>query len=334
MFSLLNRNRLKTPTLLQMEAVECGAAALGIVLRYFGAWPPLEEIRVQCGVGRDGVNARNIIQAARHYGLVAKGFKKNLEDLKTLAKPAILFWNFNHFLVLEGIAGDKVYLNDPASGPRVVSLQELDESFTGVVLTFAVGENFKRGKAPAGLLGQLSKRLRGSESALGFALTAGLLLVIPGMAIPAFSAVFVDQILVAQLNFWIYPLLLGMAITAVLRGALTWLREFCLLRLETHLSVASSSAFLRHILQLPMQFFAQRYAGEIGSRVALNDQVAKLLSGRLAATAIDLVMVQFYLLLMFFYDWALALIGLGAALVNATVLKLVARKREDGNRRA
>ena len=326
-------DRVKTPTLLQMEAVECGAAALGIVLRHYGRYVPLEELRVRCGVGRDGANAKNVLQAARHYGLVAKGFKKSLEALRELPKPVILFWNFNHFLVLEGYGKDRVYLNDPMSGPRTVSEEALDEGYTGVVLTMEPGPDFiKEGSAPS-LIGPLRQRLRGSELAVSFAVIAGLALVIPGLVVPTFSAVFVDKILVGGLHHWLKPLLVGMGVTALLRAGLTWLREYYLLRLETKLSVSTSGQFFWHVLQLPIQFYTQRYAGEISSRVALNDQVAKLLSGRLATTAIDVVMVVFYALLMFFYDWSLTLIGIAAVCVNVAVMKAVSRKREDGNRR-
>ena len=326
-------DRVKTPTLLQMEAVECGAAALGIVLRHFGRYVPLEELRVRCGVSRDGANAKNILQAARQYGLVAKGYKKPIEGLRDLPKPAILFWNFNHFLVLEGFGEDRVYLNDPAVGPRTVDEAVLDESYTGVVLTLEPGPEFEKAGAPPSLITPLRKRLRGSESAVSFAVLAGLALVIPGLVIPAFSAIFVDSILVGALHHWLKPLLVGMALTAVLRAGLTWLREYYLLRLETKLSISTSSQFFWHILQLPIQFYTQRYAGEISSRVALNDQVAKLLSGRLATTAIDVVMVAFYALLMLFYDWSLTLVGAFAVCVNFLAIKAVSRKREDGNRR-
>lgn len=326
-------NRVKTPTLLQMEAVECGAAALGIVLRHFGRFVPLEELRVRCGVSRDGANAKNLLQAARHYGLEAKGFKKPLEALPDLPKPVIMFWNFNHFLVLEGFGKDRVYLNDPAAGPRTVSPEALDESYTGVVLTFQPGPEFKKEGSPPSLIGPLRHRLHGSELAVVFAALAGLALVIPGLVIPIFSSIFVDKILVSGLHNWLKPLLVGMGLTAVLRAGLTYLRESYLLRLETKLSVSTSSQFFWHILQLPIQFYTQRYAGEISSRVALNDQVAHLLSGRLATTAIDVVMVIFYALLMFFYDWSLTLIGIVAVCINVAVMKAVSRKREDGNRR-
>src|SRR5688572_14276472 len=164
-----------------MEAVECGAAALGSVLGYYGRFVALEELRVRCGVSRDGVTAKNIIQAARSYGLVARGFKRELDELGETRLPAILFWHFNHFLVLEGFVGDEVFLNDPATGPRRVTREELDEGYTGVVLTFEPGAEFEPSGAEPSVMANLLSRTRGSEGALLFSVIAGLALVVPGL---------------------------------------------------------------------------------------------------------------------------------------------------------
>jgi NHLM bacteriocin system ABC transporter peptidase/ATP-binding protein len=331
--AILTRRPLKTRTLLQMEAVECGAAALGSILGYYGRVVSLEELRVQCGVSRDGVTAKNIVRAARKYGLVAKGFKRTFEGLGDTKLPAILFWNFNHFLVLEGIVGDQVFLNDPATGPRRVSLRELDESFTGVVLTFEPGPDFVPAGEEPRLVEALADRIRGSETAVLFAVIAGLALVGPGLLVPTFARVFVDRILVARLDSWVRPLLLGMALTALMRGALTWLRSHYLLRLERKVAIANGGRFFWHVLRLPVEFYAQRYAGEISSRVALTDKIAQMLSGRLATTAIDVVMVVFYGALMLMYDWALTLVGVSVVALNFLVMRLVSEQRVDGNRR-
>ncbi len=326
--------RVKTPTVLQMEAVECGAAALAIILGYHGRIVPLEELRLECGVSRDGSKASNVLRAARKYGLTAKGFKyENIDKLYDLPLPVILFWNMNHFLVLEGFRKGKVYLNDPASGPRVVSLEELDASFSGVVLTFEKGPDFRSAGEKPSMWTAFRKRLQGSEQALVYVMLCGLFLVVPGLVIPTFSRVFIDDYLVGGRQTIVTPLLIGMALTSLLRMALTYLQEYYLLRLETKLALSTSTQFFNHILRLPVSYFAQRYAGEIGSRLQINDKVAETISGKLATTVVDSLLVVFYAVLMMLYDVPLTLLCIAVALLNVAGMKLVARRRVDASRR-
>jgi len=325
--------RVKVPTVLQMEAVECGAASLAMVLAYWGRYVALEELRIACGVSRDGSKASNVLKAARNYGLEAKGYRREPADLRQMKLPVVIHWNFNHFLVLEGFDKDKVFLNDPGSGPRVVTEEEFDQSFTGIVLTFEPGPDFvKRGGKPS-MLRALKKRLEGSQRALTYVILVGLLLVIPGLVIPVFSRVFVDDILLAGKGNWLIPLLLGMGFTAVLRGVLTWLQQYYLVRLETKIALHTTAQFFWHVLRLPAEFFTQRYAGDICSRVQSNDKVAQLLSGQLATNALNCVMVVFYFALMAWYNLWLALVGAAVAVMNIFYLRYVARKRVDQNRK-
>ncbi len=327
----------RTPTVLQMEAVECGAAALGIVLASFGRWVPLEELRIACGVSRDGSKASNVVKAARQYGLEAKGFKKEPQSLRTMQPPMILHWNFNHFVVLEGFGGQrgkaKVHLNDPATGPRQVTEEELDQAFTGVVLTFQPGPGFEKKGEPPRLIPALRRRLEGARAALAFVLLAGLALVIPGLATPVFSKVFIDSVLLENRRDWLPPLLLAMGLAALMTGALTWLQQAYLLRLETRMAVGASSRFLWHVLRLPTEFFSQRYAGDISSRVAINDRVAQLLSRDLATNALGALMIVFFAAVLFQYDAVLTLVGIAIVSLNVAALRWVSRKRVDGNRR-
>lgn len=325
--------RARTPTILQMEAVECGAASLAIVLAYFKLWIPLEKLRVACGVSRDGSKASNVVKAARRYGLVAKGFKKQPGALQSLPTPMILHWNFNHFLVLEGIKGDTVYLNDPGAGPRTVSLEELDQAFTGVVLVFEKGPEFEPGGEPPKLLPALKKRLIGTSAALLFVLLAGLALVVPGLVTPVFSKVFIDSVLLESRQDWLPPLLLAMGVTAVIVGALTWIQQAYLLRLETRIAVSTSSRFLWHVLRLPVEFFNHRFAGEVSNRVGINDRVAMLLSRDLATNALAVITVVFFGIVLFRYDPLLTLVGVLVVSINVAALRFVSRKRVDGNRR-
>lgn len=327
------RKRVRTPTVLQMEAVECGAAALASVLAHHGRYVSLEELRIACGVSRDGTKASNMLAVARQYGLIAKGYKKEPHQLPSLPLPLIVFWNFNHFLVVEGFRKGRVYLNDPATGPRVVTEEEFDGAFTGVALVFEPGPEFAKGGRRPSLRASLGRRLSGSELALVYVVLTSLALVVPGLVIPVFTKVFVDEVLVRGLKDWFQPLLLGMGITAVLRCGLTWLRAHYLLRLETKLALSTSSHFWWHVLRLPMEFFTQRFGGEIASRVAINDRVAQLLSGELATTVLNVVVIAFFAALMLSYDVVLTLVGIGVAVLNVVALRIVARRRVDGNQR-
>jgi NHLM bacteriocin system ABC transporter peptidase/ATP-binding protein len=323
--------RVRVPTVLQMEAVECGAAALGMVLAHFGRFVPLEELRVACGVSRDGSKASNLLKGARSYGLEARGYRREPSALTDLPLPMVLHWNFNHFVVLEGFRRGQVFVNDPAAGPRVVTEREFDEAFTGVALTFEPGSEFEPGGVKRRLTAALRPRLAGSYSALTYVVGAGLLLVVPGLVIPTFSRLFVDDVLVRQAWDLAKPLFLAMLAAIAATGALTWLQHRYLLRLETRLAVATSSRFLWHILHLPMRFFTQRFAGDIGSRVAINDRIAHLLSGELAAASISTCMAVFYAGFMWQYDRVLSVVAISTAGLNVVALKYFSAKRVDLN---
>jgi ATP-binding cassette subfamily C protein len=325
------KNRVVTPLLLQMEVTECGAAALGIILAYYDRIVPLAELRRECNISRNGVNALNLIKAAKNYGLNAKGYKQSLENIKNLQPPYIVFWNFNHFLVVEGFEGNQVYLNDPASGRRTVSWEEFNRAFTGVVLSMKPGEDFQKVGKKTNTIFSLGQRLKNSWGTIAFCLLAGLFLTLPRLAVPAFTQVFVDEILVSDRKDWIRPLILGMVFTSVITAILASLQLKYLRRLMLKLSVTMSGQFLWHILRLPVGFYAQRFAGEISSRLQLNDKVATILSGRLATTLIDGVMIVFYLLIMLQYDLLLTLIAVTFASINFLALKLFSSMRVIAN---
>ncbi len=330
---LKNKKRVKTPTLIQMEAVECGAASLGIIMHHYGCFISLEKLRYECGVSRDGSKASNILKAARRFGFEAKGFRREPEALKQMAFPLIIFWNFNHFLVLEGFSDNKAFLNDPAYGPRTVSIEEFDQSFTGIVLTIEPGADFKKIGTKPSIISSLKPRLAGNKLALSYLIIAGLALVVPGLIMPTFSRVFIDNVLVSGLESWIKPLLIGMGITALLLAGITTLQQHYLLRLETKLALSTSSRFFWHILRLPTVFFSQRSAGEIGNRVAINDTVARLLSGDLATTVINVMLIGFYAVLMAQYDLLMTAVGVGIALLNFIFLRYVGKKMATENQR-
>ncbi len=325
--------RVDTPTVLQMEAVECGAASLAMVLGHYDRWVPLEELRVSCGVSRDGSKASNVLRSARTFGMIAKGYKKEPADLRAMRLPLIAFWNFNHFVVVEGFSNGKVHLNDPAIGKRWVSEEEFDQSFTGVVLAIEPGPDFKPGGERPSVIRSLSRRFAGGGGAIAFLVVCGLALVLPGMAIPVFSRVFIDEILVSHRESWLVPLLVGMAVTGILRATLKGFEQYYLLRVETKMALATSAKFFWHVLRLPIEFYTQRSPGDISARVAIADRIAHILTADFAASLLSVATSIFFGLLMFFYDPGLALIAIATAAASLTAMHLSGTRNKQLNQR-
>ena len=329
-FQKLLRKKVKsTPVILQMEAAECGAAALAIVLAYHGAWISLEQLRIACGVSRDGSKASNIIRAARRYGLVARGYTVEPAALGQLQMPCIIHWNFKHFVVLEDVSGRHAYINDPATGRRRVSMAELDRAFTGVVLTFERGEEFKKLGAKPNGMGLLLRELRRNKPAVALLVIASTALVIPNIIAAGFSKIFVDDILIQRMDSWLAPLLIGMALTATCRAVLVVVRQSVLLRLQAKLAVVMTSRFLWRLMMLPFEFFTQRHAGDVASRVGSNEQIARLLSGGITMNALSLTSVLLFGAAMAVYDLTLTALCIAISLVNVLLLRLVATRRQE-----
>ena len=331
MWKLKTHRIRRTPNVLQMEAVECGAAALAMILEYHGTYRNLAELRRDCGVSRDGSKAPNVLKAARHHGLEATGFKKDLDSVQKVEPPFIVFWNFNHFLVCEGFKGGKVYINDPALGHRIMPMEEFDDGFTGVVLTFKPGKDFRRSGRRPSMLPQILRRLKGSWTAVIYCFLVGSFMVIPNLAIPAYTQVFLDQVLGEQRRDWLRPLILAMGSTVILVGVLNSLQMLCLRRFRIALSLRLASQFFWHLLRMPVGFYAQRFAGEIANRFKLNNKVASVLSGQLATTMIDITMMSFYAVVMWFYAPALTGIGVFFAVLNFLALRALGKKRVEAN---
>ena len=321
------------PTILQMEATECTAACLGMILAHHGRWVPLEELRLGCGVSRDGANANSMLRAAREYGLCAEGFRCPREDLFEIPFPMILFWEFSHFVVLEGIRGKRFYINDPGHGPRRLTPEEFEESYAGICFGFSRGPEFRRVGSQPSILRGLRSRLGRARGALAFCTLATLTLLIPGLAVPTMIKVFVDDVLIGQNGNWVNALLSGLVLAAFIQGALVWLQRAFLARMEAKLSIITTSAFFWHLVSLPMPFFSQRYAGDLVSRVASNDRVARLLSEELAVNVINTMAMGFYAAVMLSYDVLLTLIIAAIVGGNLVVLRIAARARADASRR-
>ncbi len=319
----LSSRRVRTPTVLQMEMTECGAAALGSVLAYHGRRVPLEELRVACGVSRDGSKAGNIVRAARRYGLEAAGMRREVDELLGGTFPVIVFWNFNHFLVVEGASRTKVWLNDPAMGPRTVSREEFADGFTGVSLEFRKGTAFTRGGAPAGVLPKLTSRLKGMRGGIAVVAWISVMLVIPGMVVPGLTAAFVDKVLVQRFTGWLDPLLIGLGLSLLVNVVLRSVQGLVLLRIELRMALEQSARFAWHVLTLPVAFFTQRHTGDLVNRVDANDRVATLLARDFGNAAASCVTAGFLGAVMISYDMTLAAIVLASAALNIIFVRLL-----------
>ena len=301
----------KTPTVYQMEATECGAASLTMILGYYGCFVPLEQMRIETGVSRDGCNAKNIMKAGRKFGLEVHGYRKDLNALFEMPVPCIIHWNFNHFVVWEGRKGKYCYINDPAMGRRKLTVQEVDDCFTGVVLTFKIAENggFKKTKKKNTMMRFVAERMKGQTSSIAALVVIGLLLVVPGMVIPIFSEVFIDDILLGGNEDWTTKLIIAMIFTVAFQMGLTYYRGMLLEKIQNKMILISGHKFLSHLFRLPMNFFDQRSAGDLSQRVENNNNISTFLTSDLAETVLNIFVAVFYLILLFFFSPILTAIG-------------------------
>lgn len=318
----------KVPVVMQMEALECGAASLAMILAYYGKWIPLEQVRLDCGVSRDGSNAKNILRAARSYGLSAKGYRYEPEVLKKEGRfPCIIHWNFNHFVVLNGFRGNKAVLNDPAKGTYTVPMSTFDESFTGICLILEPNENFIPEGKPQSMLAYAKKRLVGAGAAIVFVILTAVITSLLGIITPAFSRIFLDRLLTGENPDWLMPFTLALAGISVVQLVVAWIQAVYSLRINGKLAMVGNTTFMWKVLRMPMEFFSQRMAGDIQSRQSSNAMIAGQLVNTFAPLALNAVMMSFYLIVMLRYSVILTLIGLASVLVNLILSSIISKKR-------
>ncbi|OGV48149.1 MAG: NHLP family bacteriocin export ABC transporter peptidase/permease/ATPase subunit [Lentisphaerae bacterium GWF2_44_16] len=327
---LWKNRRIRVPSVLQMEMTECGAASLSMVMRYYKLFLPLEKLRIDCGVSRDGSNAMNMVRAARSHGFEARGFKHEPDELNMLKLPLILHWNFNHFVVLEGRRGKNFYINDPAGGRRRVDYDEFDRSFTGLALEIKPGENFKPEGRRESLLASLFSRMKNVKTAVFYIFLCSVLLAVPGIIIPTASRIFVDDVLGSN-HDWLLPLIVALFLTMLVRSYIVWLQRTAILKLSIKFIVSTASGLFHHILRMPPEFYYQRSPGDLQYRISLNRDIADMLSGDAGEVFASFFMVFFYLIVMFQYDVPLALVGVIIAFLNIIALRMVNRRRQDLN---
>lgn len=323
----------RVPMVAQQEAVECGAACLAMVLAFYGRWVTLEEMREQCGITRDGAKATNLVKAARMHNLVAKGLQKDAAELVDLPKPLIVFWKFNHFVVVEAIDDDEVKVVDPAVGPFSMTRGEFDGGYTGIALAFEPGKGFSKTRGRPSLVSTISGYLSGFRLGLGFALAAGVALIVPGVLASGFNQLYVDGILVEGRHTWLVPLVTAMLVVAILKILLTYLSQVSLARLNVTLAATLAARQMWRLLELPLAFFAQRYSGDVANRFTLIDRLSILVSNTLAPALIGLPALAAYFAVLALLDPALAMVTAAAALLALGVLSLSVRGLENASRR-
>ena len=317
----MSKTYVKTPTVYQMEATECGAASLGMVLGYFGKSIPLEKLRIETGVSRNGCNMKNIMRAGKKFGLEVHGYRKDLDGLFELPVPCIIHWNFNHFVVWEGRKGDACYINDPAMGRRKLTVDDIDDCFTGVVLTFALTDEFEESNESETMRTFVRKRLEGQYGAVNALVTLGFFLMIPGIVVPVFSRVFIDDILLGGNNDWITALLFAMAGALVFKAALTLYRGRLMHKLQNKMGMLNGYKLLFHMLRLPVSFFNQRFTGDLSNRVQNDENVTTFLTSDLAEVVLNCIVAPLYLIILLLYSPFLTLIIVLITIGNILAIK-------------
>ncbi len=318
----------KVPVVMQMEALECGAASLTMVMAYYGKWVPLEQVREDCGVSRDGAKAGNIARAARTYGFAARGYRFEPEQLKKKATfPCIIHWEFNHFVVLCGFKKGKVYINDPARGDVVITEQEFDEAFTGVTMIITPGEDYKPSGSPKSILAFAKKRMIGAGSAAVFVAITTSVTSIGAIALAGFSRFFMDELLPGRNPSLVGSFMGALIILTIVQIVAAWITAFYSFRISGKFAAVGNATYFWHVLQLPMRFFSQRMAGDIEQRRLANANIANLLVNTFAPLVINTAMMIFYLGVMLSYSVAMTAIGVLAIAMNVMVAYYVSAKR-------
>ena len=321
------KKRYKVPVIMQMEMLECGAACLAMILAYHKKWIPLEKVREACAVNRDGSNAKYIVMAARNYGFTAQGFRGEVEDVKKAQLPAIIHWNFNHFVVLTGFSDKHAFINDPASGEIKVPLEAFDKAFTGIYMTFEPNESFQPEGGRQSVLKFARIRLKGTAIPIFFVIFTMFLTSLIGIINPALSRVFLDRVLTGHEPSWLAPLLWSMAILAIASLIVGLINALYLLKIRGKLAIVANATFLWHVLRLPMSFFTQRMTGEIAGRFRYNETIAETLISKLAPLFINFFLTIIFFIIMLRYSVVLTAIGLAAIVINMLMAQIISKKR-------
>lgn len=327
------KSRVKVPVVMQMEALECGAASLAMILAYYGRWVALEQLRIDCGVSRDGSNAKNILIAARKYGLKASGFKFSPSSIKEEGSfPCIIHWEYNHFVVLEGFFKDSALICDPAKGHTIVPMNEFEEAFTGIALMFELTEEFQPGGKRKSSFQYASERLKGATGAVIFTTLMSATVYLFTIINPQISEIYLDEFLTRKKYMEFVGFMIVLAIYSIVQILVHLIDSIHSLKINGKLAVDGSTSFLWKVLKMPMEFFSQRTAGDILMRLSTNEEIAKTLVNTLAPLCINCGMMVFYLVVMVRKSRFLAVVGMITIVINFYVTMLVSRKKENVSR--
>ena len=318
----------KVPVIMQMEALECGAACLAMVLAYYRKWVPLEQVRLDCGVSRDGSNMKNIYLAAQNYGLDVHGYRMEIEAIrKSATYPCIIHWGFNHFVVLDGFKGNKAVINDPARGVVQVPMEQFDEEFTGLVLSFAPSESFVPSGKRKSTVAFARKRLKGAAPAVAFVVLTSVISYLFGIINPVMSRIFFDRLLSGKAPDWLHPFILAMIALAVFQVIVRWAQTVYSLRINGKMAIEGNASFMWKVLRLPMEFFSQRMTGDILQRQGTNASIAGTLVNTVAPLVLNTVMMVFYLVVMLRYSVVMTLVGIASLMLNLFCARYLSNKR-------
>lgn len=322
------KRAVKVPVIMQMEALECGAASLAMILAYYKKWIPLEQVREDCGVSRDGSNAGNIVKAARKYGLESRAWSYRAESVRDkITFPAIIHWNFNHFVVLCGFSGKYAIINDPARGTVKVTMEDFRHSYTGICMEFKPEKGFVREGRRASVFSFLRHRLKGAKMQLLFAMLTTVFISFIGMVTPVYNRIFADRLLVGKNSAWTFGFLASLLLIALLRLLIGVINEVYIYKIKGKLAMVSNVSFFRHMLKLPMSFYSQRMAGDLAGRQKLNNNVAETLVSKMAPIVVNIVLLVFYVLIMLRYSIPLTVAGFVAVVVNLILARVISSRR-------
>ncbi len=324
----LTKGVAKVPVIMQLEDLECGAASLAMLMGYYDKWVPLEQVRVDCGVSRDGSSAKNIGKAAKGYGFDVKAYRRSVNVLKEKGEfPCIAYWNHSHFIVVNGFKGKYVYVNDPARGFVKMTKGEFEDGYSGLVVVPKPSESFKPSGERKPTADFLKKALKGQRQTIALVMLTTLFTYAFGIVNPVLSQVFTDRLITGRNREWLMPFIFILAGIGLLQLIISWTQTIYSLKINGKMSVVGSTTYMWKVLHLPMEFFSQRMAGDIQGRMGMNASIAQTIVSTLAPLLLNSVMMVFYLFIMIRYSVILTLVGIASVLVNLAISHMLSQKR-------